>query len=664
MPGPSDRRELMDRLERVRVLLAHAWDVRRNLAGAAEVPVRGALQRFLHENVEPGFVPRAAEVDRALAAIDLHVAELVGETATPFTRLIAAAELSEMETDLLLAALAPETRRGFREAMMLLGPEAAPGVHPAAHLVELVSASDQDYARARSALEDGARLLARGVLRAAPLAPLSPPLWRAITPSVVTRTWLDGSASPYPLLDDAPELRRLVAEPLAQALARLADQPVPRVLLVGEPGSGRTRAAAALAALLDRRAAITPPGAAIAEAVLDATLRRRLLFVDARNGALAAGDAEALARAELPCAVCAPAESELAARLSRLGFARVDVAPAPLALQVRAWGLALHDRVPAQPLGELVRGHALGLGAIEEAAAQALVAAGPDASASALLGAAERAARTVTSDRLAQIADRLSTTLTWDDLVLPDEVRAEVDEVWRAAAARRQVFEQWGFEQRTPYGRAVSALFTGEPGTGKTMCATLVARELGVELYRVDLSKMVDKYIGETEKHLATLFAEAERGRCVLLFDEADSLFGKRTKGGESATERYANLEVNYLLQRIETFSGIVILTTNQESVIDDAFKRRLRYRVSFPFPSEDERELMWRRLIPPEAPVGPDLDPSMLARKYRLSGGHMKSAVLRAAFAAAAASQPISQAHLVHAANQELENIGKLVVG
>jgi SpoVK/Ycf46/Vps4 family AAA+-type ATPase len=281
-----------------------------------------------------------------------------------------------------------------------------------------------------------------------------------------------------------------------------------------------------------------------------------------------------------------------------------------------------------------------------------------------LLGAAERAARTVTSDRLAQIADRLSTTLTWDDLVLPDEVRAEVDEVWRAAAARRQVFEQWGFEQRTPYGRAVSALFTGEPGTGKTMCATLVARELGVELYRVDLSKMVDKYIGETEKHLATLFAEAERGRCVLLFDEADSLFGKRTKGGESATERYANLEVNYLLQRIETFSGIVILTTNQESVIDDAFKRRLRYRVSFPFPSEDERELMWRRLIPPEAPVGPDLDPATLARKYRLSGGHMKSAVLRAAFAAAAASEPISQAHLVHAANQELENIGKLVVG
>jgi SpoVK/Ycf46/Vps4 family AAA+-type ATPase len=311
-----------------------------------------------------------------------------------------------------------------------------------------------------------------------------------------------------------------------------------------------------------------------------------------------------------------------------------------------------------------VRGHALTLGAIEEAAAQALVVAGPDAESSVLLSAAERAARTFTSDRLAQIADRLSTTLTWDDLVLPNDIRAEVDEVWRAAAARRQVFEQWGFEQRTPYGRAVSALFTGEPGTGKTMCATLVARELGVELYRVDLSKLVDKYIGETEKHLATLFSEAERGRCVLLFDEADSLFGKRTKGGESATERYANLEVNYLLQRIETFSGIVILTTNQESVIDDAFKRRLRYRVSFPFPSEDERALMWRRLIPPEAPTAGNLEPEALARKFRLSGGHMKSAVLRAAFAASAAGVPISQEHLVRAANQELENIGKLVVG
>ena len=664
MAGYDADRELLDRLERVRVLLAHAWDVRRHLAGDGDTPVGGALHRFLYENVEPGFVPRAAAVDHALAAIDRHVYEQVGDAPTPFSRLLGAADLDRLETDLLLAALAPEVRRGFREAMMLLGPESAPGVHPAAHLVELVSASVADYGAAKAALDDRANLLARGVLRAIEPAALATPLWRAITVSMVTRAWLGGGASPYALLDDAPELRRLVAESLGQTLARLATDEVPRVLLVGEPGSGRTRAAAALAALLSRRAAILPAGGAVAEAVLDATLRQRLLYVDVRDRTLDDRDADALARAHVPCAVCVPADSQVAAHLSRLGFARVDVAPPPLSLQVRAWRLALADRVDERPLGELVRGHALTVSAIEEAAAQALVAVGPDANATALLGAAERAARTFTSDRLAHIADRLSTTLTWDDLVLPDDVRAEVDEVWRAAAARRKVFEQWGFEQRTPYGRAISALFTGEPGTGKTMCATLVARELDVELYRVDLSKLVDKYIGETEKHLAVLFAEAERGRCVLLFDEADSLFGKRTTSGESATERYANLEVNYLLQRIETFSGIVILTTNQESVIDDAFKRRLRYRVGFPFPSEDERELMWRRLIPPEAPVADDLDSAALARKYRLSGGHMKSAVLRAAFAAAGADVPISQAHLVHAANQELENIGKLVVG
>jgi SpoVK/Ycf46/Vps4 family AAA+-type ATPase len=242
-------------------------------------------------------------------------------------------------------------------------------------------------------------------------------------------------------------------------------------------------------------------------------------------------------------------------------------------------------------------------------------------------------------------------------------VRTSVNEIWRAAAARRTVYESWGFESRTPYGRAISAIFTGPPGTGKTMVATLIARQLNIELFRVDLSRLVDKYIGETEKHLAMLFGEAERGRCVLLFDEADAIFGKRTKGGESATERYANLEVNYLLQRIETFSGIVLLTTNQESMIDEAFKRRLRYRVDFPFPDEDERELIWRRLIPPEAPLAADFDPKALARRYELSGGHIKNAVLRAAFAAAADDAPISHARLVRAANQELENIGKLVM-
>jgi hypothetical protein len=683
--------ELLDRLERVRLLLAHALRVRQ-LMTRGGAGVQAAWERFLHENVEPGFVSRPPELERALAQIDAHVAGRVADRETRFTRLVRLLGLDALEIDLLLCALAPSVRRGFREALQLVGPEVvAGGVHPAAHLVEIVASSAETYGRARAAVDDDGTLIASGALLAAPMAPVSPPLWRALTPSPALYRWLLGGQSPYPVLAQEPPLRRAVDEDVEahlQAAVREAHgQPV-RVVLIGDAGAGRTRAAAALAHMLGCRAAWLPRvDRELAPAVLDARLRQRLVFLDTASGAELPPEAiTALAQPELACAVAALPGSAAAAGLLAAGFTRVDLRMPSLRSQVRAWRHALGQGVPEDEIADVVRGHSLPFHAIEEAATQAKVESGvlgvelpqdpgedPDAppgeqpdvaqTARALLQAAERAARAITSDRLSDIADRLSTTLTWDDLVLPEDVRASVHEIWRAAAARRTVYEAWGFEARTPYGRAISAIFTGPPGTGKTMVATLIARQLNIELFRVDLSRLVDKYIGETEKHLAMLFGEAERGRCVLLFDEADAIFGKRTKGGESATERYANLEVNYLLQRIETFSGIVLLTTNQESMIDEAFKRRLRYRVDFPFPDEDERALIWRRLIPPEAPVAANFDPQALARRYELSGGHIKNAVLRAAFAAAADGAPIDQARLIRAANQELENIGKLVM-
>ncbi|MCE9578194.1 MAG: ATP-binding protein, partial [Deltaproteobacteria bacterium] len=401
--------------------------------------------------------------------------------------------------------------------------------------------------------------------------------------------------------------------------------------------------------------------AAARAAVLDARLRDALLVVELGD-ALDPAVLDALAEPALAVAVIARPGHPAIPALTARGLAPVEVARAGTAVQVEAWHAALEGRVERASLAELVRGHGLELGQLERAAAQVTAEVAPDAAPAVSLAAVERAARAVTSQRLAEIADRLSTTMTWDDLVLPDEVRAQIDDFWRAAAARRTVFEQWGFAAKVPYGRAISALFAGVPGTGKTMVATLVARELGLELYRVDLSRMVDKYVGETEKHLARLFEEAERGRCVILFDEADALFGKRSKGSESANDRYANLEINYLLQRIETFAGICILTTNQEAAMDDAFKRRLRYRIEFPFPETEERIEMWRRMIPPEAPRAPDVDVATLADRFAIAGGHIKNAILRAAFAAAAAGGVLDQAGLVRAATQEMEHIGKVV--
>jgi SpoVK/Ycf46/Vps4 family AAA+-type ATPase len=192
------------------------------------------------------------------------------------------------------------------------------------------------------------------------------------------------------------------------------------------------------------------------------------------------------------------------------------------------------------------------------------------------------------------------------------------------------------------------------------MVAALVAKELGLDLYQVDLAKMVSKFIGETEKHLATMFDAAEAGHAVLLFDEADSLFGKRTEV-RSSNDRYANLETNYLLQRLESFTGICLLTSNHESNIDPAFQRRLSLHVRFHAPDERERAKLWAAVLPGSAPIAPGLDFDELARRFDMTGGYIKNAALRAAFLAADEKAQISAVHLDRAARVEYEAMGKL---
>lgn len=270
--------------------------------------------------------------------------------------------------------------------------------------------------------------------------------------------------------------------------------------------------------------------------------------------------------------------------------------------------------------------------------------------------------RAVLDDRLGDFAKRVDVTQSWDDIVLPPDQLQSIKYLVARIRQRRTVYEKWGFAAKVGKGLGTSALFSGPPGTGKTMVAGLIAKELGLELYQVDVAKVVSKWIGETERNLAALFDAAEAGHAILLFDEADSLFGKRTDV-RSSNDRYANLETNYLLQRLESFTGICLLTSNHENAIDAAFMRRLSLHVRFDLPDVDEREQLWRAMLPTAAPVAGDIDAMSLARRFAMSGGYIRNAALRAAFMAADEGAVISGRHLELAAKLEYEGMGKIAL-
>ncbi len=261
------------------------------------------------------------------------------------------------------------------------------------------------------------------------------------------------------------------------------------------------------------------------------------------------------------------------------------------------------------------------------------------------------AARSVARARLDTLAQRIEPLATWDDLVLPEAPLRTLREMAAHLRQRYRVHEEWGFARRSARGLGMSALFSGASGTGKTLAAEVLARELRLDLFRVDLSAVVSKYIGETEKNLRRVFEAAEAGGAILLFDEADALFGKRSDVKDSH-DRYANLEVSYLLQRIEGYRGLAILTTNLRESLDQAFTRRLRFIVHFPFPDAEQRAAIWRRLYPAETPTE-GLDYNRLAR-LSLPGGNLRNIALHAAFLAADAGEPVRMRHLADAARAE----------
>jgi hypothetical protein len=488
---------------------------------------------------------------------------------------------------------------------------------------------------------------------------------------------LDARLQSIAQLETAPtEPRGVDTEALDQALALLVDGGKPHGYLEGPASSVKDGAVAKLAARLRLPLLTVNLGKAATlggefDAVLDALLREAGLLnavvyltdFDALLGQERSGEAKAL-QSHLEATsniVVGAGERPCGARFTTM--TTIAVAPPAFARRRALWAAELRDQhidLDNSGIDELASRYRLGDAQIREAVGSAgrqaaLGRTRPDVSALA------KAARIQVARDPGTLAQKIRPFYGWDDLVLPADQIAQLEEVCRQARLRHIVYDDWGFDRKLSLGKGLSALFTGPPGTGKTMAVEVIANDLGLELFKIDLSQVVSKYIGETEKSLDRLFAEARAGNAILFFDECDALFGKRTTV-QDAHDRYANIEVAYLLQKLEEHEGLSILATNLRQNLDVGFTRRLSFIIEFPFPDEQSRRRLWQSIWPAQVPRSKDLDLEFMATQFKLPGGAVKNIAVAAAFLAAGDGGELRTEHLLWAARREIEKSGRRV--
>ncbi len=624
-----------------------------------------------------------AKLDQLSAEVDRHTAESLAQgIPLRLAELGRMFDLTEFDLDVILLCLAPELDRGYERLYAYLHDDLTRSRPTVGLALNLFCPDLASKVAART------RLTEAGPLRASCLVDLRDESGSLLGSSLR----LEPRVAGYLLGDDCADDRlrphaRLVppaASPgelmVPDALSRLAGQvPGDCVLYFqGAYGVGRRTAAAAfgrpLLVVAGRRLAASDTDG-FAELVRligrEARLQGALLYWEDFDVLLAEEDDARLAALfwlleELPgpAFLSGSATWEPAGDRRGLTFLRI---PFPLpgpGERLRLWHAALAGAsVPPPDLADLADKFRLSGGQIHDAAATArnLALARQPAAPQVTLADLHAACRLHSNRKLAELAVQISPHYTWDDIVLPDDQTAQLQEIYDQVRHRNLVYDAWGFDGKLALGKGLSILFAGPPGTGKTMAADVLAHCLGLSLYKIDLSAVVSKYIGETEKNLARIFAEATTSNAILFFDEADALFGKRTQVRD-AHDRYANVEVSYLLQKMEEYDGVVVLATNLRKNMDEAFVRRLHVTVEFPVPGVADRRRIWEQIWPAAMPRDPGLDLDFLARKVEVAGGSIRNIALAGAFLAAADGGVVTMAHLLHATRREYQKMGKVL--
>jgi hypothetical protein len=601
-------------------------------------------------------------------------------------RVINTFQLNDMEVDSLLIAVAPEFESRYESLYAYLQNDVTKKWPTVDLTLNLLTNSFEEKLALSNLFEESERLLRnRLLIRFGNTAGFRPPFFKHyLRPAATLVQYLLGHATvdrrlsdcttlEYPSITEVQE--RLPPEHIAR-LAEVAANPAPILAIRGAYGAGKKEAAQRIAAarqqpllildlakllktdmaledglhlaLRDGRLADATVYLAHWDAVLDELQSSFNLFnllLDYPNPVILAGNKN----------------WQPPGRRNRRVL-RLDIGAPSYSLRLTIWQRSLDQPLEDGDvfLPQLANQFRFTAGQIEDVIATAHDYAGWQQE-PLNVGHLFNASRAHSNQNLSMLAAKIRPHYSWADIVLPADTMAQLKEMVASVRGRPTVYNKWGFGQKLALGKGLNALFAGESGTGKTMAADVMAGELGQDLYKIDLSMLVSKYIGETEKNLNRIFSEAATSNAILFFDEADAVFGKRSEVKDSH-DRYANIEISYLLQRMEAYDGVVILATNLRANLDEAFTRRLHFIIEFPFPDAANRERIWKVNLPPQTPVAADVDFQLLAGRFRLAGGNIRNILVAAAFLAAESGETVNISNLLHAARREYQKIGRLL--